>query len=146
MLFAPSPTYASVWPASAPVPPRSWAIVRRSARIWHGWKSSVSALTTGTRLIAAISSIRSWPNVRHTIADACRSRTRVTSATDSRTPTWASRPSTTTGKPPSSAMPVANESCVRSVGLSNRTATPCGPASGWRNVRSSRNARPISRT
>ena len=42
--------------------------VSRSARIWHGWKPSVSALTTGTRLTAAIASMRSWPKVRQTIA------------------------------------------------------------------------------
>jgi hypothetical protein len=35
------------------------------------------------------------------------------------------------GKPPSSAMPEANEAWVRSVGLSNRTATVSGPASGF---------------
>ena len=49
--------------------------VCRSARIWHGWYSSVSALTTGTRLTEAMASIRSWPKVRQTIAATCRSST-----------------------------------------------------------------------
>ncbi len=52
------------------------------------------------------------------------------SATDSRTPIWASDPSMIIGKPPSSAMPEANDACVRRVGLSKRTATVRGPASG----------------
>ena len=53
------------------------------------------------------------------------------SETDSRTPTCASEPSMIIGKPPSSAMPEANEACVRSVGLSKSTATVRGPASGF---------------
>ena len=50
------------------------------------------------------------------------------------------------GNPPSSAMPVEKDTWVRSVGLSKRTATPCGPASGERTNRSSRNAMPSSST
>src|SRR3954470_19199321 len=60
--------------------------VCRSARIWHGWYSSVSALTTGTRLTEAMASMRSWPKVRQTIAAACRSSTRVVSSTGSPPP------------------------------------------------------------
>jgi hypothetical protein len=85
---------------------------------------------TGTRETDAISSMRSWPKVRHTIAATCRSRTRVVSAIDSRSPTPASRPSTRIGWPPSSAMPTEKDSWVRSVGLSKSRATACGPARG----------------
>ena len=47
-----------------------------------------------------------------------------------RTPICASVPSMIIGKPPSSAIPDANEACVRRVGLSKSTATVRGPASG----------------
>ena len=46
MLLAPSPRNVTVRPASVPLCSR---IVSRSASSWHGWKSSLSALTTGTR-------------------------------------------------------------------------------------------------
>ena len=46
-------------PGRASTPPRNWAMVSRSARIWQGWKASVSALTTGTVAYFAISSTRS---------------------------------------------------------------------------------------
>lgn len=65
MLFAPSPTYARVRPV---VPPHRSLMVSRSASSWHGWKPSVSALTTGTVAPAATSAIRSSPWVRSTIA------------------------------------------------------------------------------
>ena len=58
MLQAPSPTNATVSPASVPL--RSFT-VSRSASSWQGWYSSVSALTTGTPEYAAISSIASCP-------------------------------------------------------------------------------------
>ena len=45
MLQAPSPTKATVSPASSPLCSRT---VSRSASSWQGWNSSVSALTTGT--------------------------------------------------------------------------------------------------
>ncbi len=90
----------------------------------------MSALTVGTSAYVAISSIRDWSKVRHTIAAACGPITRATSATDSRLPIWARLPSTTMGKPPSSAMPVVKETWVRSVGLSKMTATVRGPANG----------------
>ena len=61
---------------------------------------------------------------------ACRPSTRATSATDSRTPIPARRPSTSIGWPPSSAMPAANDAWVRRVGLSKIIATVRGPASG----------------
>ena len=53
MFEAPSPRKVTVSPASRPLCSR---IVSRSARSWHGWKSSESALTTGTVVPAAISS------------------------------------------------------------------------------------------
>ena len=55
MLFAPSPRYVSVSPASRPNRSR---IVCRSASTWQGWNVSVRALTTGTVAAPAISSIR----------------------------------------------------------------------------------------
>ena len=71
--------------------------VCRSARIWHGWYSSVSALTTGTRLTDAMASIRSWPKVRQTIAATCRSSTRVVSSIGSPRPSWLLPASMTSG-------------------------------------------------
>lgn len=65
MLLAASPTYARVRPA---VPPNRSRTVSRSARIWQGWKPSVSALTTGTLAPAATSAMRSSPYVRSTMA------------------------------------------------------------------------------
>ena len=53
MLQAPSPTNATVSPASSPLRSR---IVSRSASSWQGWNSSVSALITGTPACSAISS------------------------------------------------------------------------------------------
>ncbi len=53
------------------------------------------------------------------------------SATDSRTPIFASEPSMIIGKPPSSAMPEAKDAWVRRVGLSKSTATVRGPKSGF---------------
>ena len=58
MLQAPSPTNATVSPASVPL---CSCTVSRSASSWQGWNSSVSALTTGTPAYAAISSIASCP-------------------------------------------------------------------------------------
>ena len=127
MLQAGSPTKVSVWPASVP---RCSRMVSRSASAWQGWNWSVSALTTGTPAYAAISSSRDCSWVRHTMAEAWRPSTRAVSAIDSRTPTWASEPSMIIGKPPSSAMPEANDAWVRRVGLSKSTATVRGPASG----------------
>jgi hypothetical protein len=48
----------------------------------------VSAFTTGTELTAAMASIRSWPNVRQTMAAHCRSSTRAVSAMGSPRPNW----------------------------------------------------------
>jgi hypothetical protein len=72
-------------------------IVCRSARIWHGWYSSVSALTTGTRLTDAMAWMRSCPKVRQTMAAACRSSTRVVSSTGSPRPSWLLAASMTSG-------------------------------------------------
>ena len=72
-------------------------MVCRSASSWQGWNSSVSALTTGTPACAAISSSRSWPKVRQTIAETIRPSTRAVSAIDSRAPILASVPSTSIG-------------------------------------------------
>ena len=66
--------------------------------------------------------------MRHTIVETWRPSTRATSSTDSRTPIPASLPSTSIGLPPSSAMPAANDTWVRSVGLSKIIATDCGPS------------------
>ena len=95
MLLDPSPRKARVSPASLP---RAARTVCRSASTWQGWKRSVSALTTGTGLTDAMSSIRSCPNVRQTIAATCRPSTRVASGNDpwdARTVEWM-----TTSPPP----------------------------------------------
>ena len=126
MFDEPSPRKVSVSPASRPA--AIW-IVSRSARIWHGWNWSVSALMTGTRLTAAICSIWSCPKVRHTIAATWLASTLVMSSTDSPRPACVPCASITSGYPPSSAMPTANDTLVRSDGLSNSTATARGPAS-----------------
>jgi len=127
MLLDPSPRKVSTSPARRPCAARA---VCRSASTWQGWNRSVSALITGTRLTAAISSTRSWPNVRQAMAATWRSSTRAVSATGSPRPSWDDCASMTSGWPPSSAMPTANEIRVRVDGLSNSTATVCGPASG----------------
>jgi hypothetical protein len=54
-------------------------------------------LTTGTRLTEAIVAIRSWPKVRHTMAEHCRSSTRVVSSTGSPRPSWLDWASITSG-------------------------------------------------
>src|SRR5690606_30165497 len=121
-------------------------MVWRSARIWQGWNSSVSALTTGTVAWAAISSIRSWPKVRHTIAETMRVSTSVVSATDSPRPSWLEPASITSGLPPSSAMPVAKETRVRVEALSNTSATVRGPSRGRLAQRSPASSRARART
>jgi hypothetical protein len=97
--------------------------VSQSASTWQGWKSSVSAFTTGTPAYAAISSRSAWWNVRQAIADVIRPSTRAVSATDSPRPIWVLPVSRTSGTPPRSAMPTENETRVRVDALSNRTAT-----------------------
>src|SRR5699024_5074884 len=113
-----------------------WAMVCRSARIWQGWNSSVSALTTGTVAAAAISSMRSWPKVRQTIAETIRVSTCVVSVIDSPRPSWLDPASITSGLPPSSATPVAKDTRVRVEDLSNMIATVRGPSRGRRAKRS----------
>ena len=85
MFDRPSPKNASVSPRSSPL--CSW-IVSRSASSWHGWKSSLRALTTGTVVPAAISSRPACAYVRHTIAATCRSSTRAVSDGVSLPPSW----------------------------------------------------------
>src|SRR5699024_1434180 len=121
-------------------------MVCRSARIWQGWNSSVRALTTGTVACAAISSMRSWPKVRHTIAETIRVSTSVVSAMDSPRPSWLAPASITSGLPPSSATPVAKEIRVRVEDLSKRIATVRGPSRGRRAKRSCESSRARART
>ena len=143
MLLDPSPRKVMVRPRSASFfwasffwAPLASAMACRSARIWHGWKLSVSALMTGTSLAAARAASRSWPNVRQAIAATWRLSTRAVSPTVSPRPSCVLWDSMTSGLPPRSATPVAKETRVRSDGLSNITATVCGPASGLRANRS----------
>ncbi len=42
-------------------------IVRKSARIWVGWNSSVRPFQTGTPALSASSSTISWPKPRYSI-------------------------------------------------------------------------------
>ncbi len=123
---------ADVGRASRPaVPPSRSRTVSRSARSWHGWKPSVSALTTGTRRAGGH---LGEPVVAEGPHDDRAPRTGTAPGRRRR----ASRPgrsgwsgvSTMIGLPPSSAMPASNESRVRRLGLSKSTATDCGPASG----------------
>ena len=79
--------------------------VCQSARIWHGWKSSLSALMTGTPACAAISSSPDCAYVRHTIALVIRPSTVAVSAVDSPRPPCVTAESSTKGLPPRSAMP-----------------------------------------
>ncbi len=90
----------------------------------------MSAFTTGTVVPAAIASIRCWAKVRQTIAATCRSSTRAVSSIGSPRPSWLVWASTTSGLPPSSATPTANEIRVRVDGLSKISATVFGPSSG----------------
>ena len=87
---------------------------------------------TGTVLAAAISSMRSWPKVRQTIAATWRVSTRAVSAIGSPRPSCDVPASITRADPPSSAMPTLNETRVRVEDLSNRTATVLGPSNGRR--------------
>ncbi len=52
----------------------------------------------------------------------------MVSATDSPRPIWLVDASSTSGLPPSSAMPTANDTRVRVEALSKITATVCGPS------------------
>jgi hypothetical protein len=52
-MLVPSPKNVRVSPFSSPLCSR---MVSRSASSWHGWKSSLSALITGTVVPRAISS------------------------------------------------------------------------------------------
>ena len=61
-----------------------------------------------------------------------RVSTRAVSATGSPRPSWEPDLSMTSGYPPSSATPIEKLERVRVLGLSKSTATPCGPAKGWR--------------
>jgi hypothetical protein len=54
-------------------------------------------LTTGTRLTDAMASMRSWANVRQTMAAVCRSSTRVVSSIGSPRPSWLPAASMTSG-------------------------------------------------
>src|SRR5699024_1030863 len=121
-------------------------MVCRSARIWQGWNSSVSALTTGTVAVAAISSMRSWPKVRQTIAETIRVSTCVVSVIDSPRPSWLDPASITSGLPPSSATPVAKDTRVRVEDLSNMIATVRGPSRGRRAKRSPASSSARART
>ena len=85
------------------------------------------ALTTGTPACAAISSRRDCSCVRHTISRRLPAEhpRGVGDRTPARRPGRA-MPSMIIGKPPSSAIPEANDAWVRRVGLSKSTATVCG--------------------
>ena len=88
-MLLPSPTKASVRPASGPS--RSFSVMK-SASAWQGCCSSVSALMTWRRSVAAAnSSSTRCEKVRMTTASTHRSRFLATSATGSR------RPSATSG-------------------------------------------------
>ena len=113
MLLAPSPRKASVRPGRAPWASRT---VCRSARIWQGWKRVGQRVDHRHRAgRGQLGSMRSWPKVRHTIAATCRASTRAVSADRSRRGrAWVAWASMISGWPPSSAMPTANETRVRS--------------------------------
>ena len=132
MLQAPSPTKATVRPASSPLCSRT---VSRSARSWQGWKSSVSALTTGTRRTRP--SPRAGPGRRcaRRSTDACRPSTRAMSATDSRRRCRRGRRRRASGSRRARRCRPRTTTWVRSVGLSKIIATVCGPAQRLRVVR-----------
>ncbi len=121
----PSPTKASVRPATEPQRSRS---VCMSASAWQGCSSSDSALTTrrpGADSVKIVS--RPWAKVRITTASTQRSRLRATSCSGSRSACMTSDGMSTTS-PPSSPMPMVKVTRVRSDGFSNSRPT-CRPAS-----------------
>ena len=128
MLLAASPRKVSERPGRAPT--CSWT-VSRSASSWHGWNWSVSAFTTGTPAYAAISSMplltvgapHDGPTTAGRAHERCPRSTRAP-------PRPQALPSTTIGKPPSSAIAGREGDLGARVGLSKRTATVCGPSSG----------------
>ena len=61
-----------------------------SARSWQGWRRSVSALMTGTRLTAAKRSSASCENVLTEITSTISDSTRAVSSTGSPRPIWVS--------------------------------------------------------
>ena len=128
MFDLPSPKNASVSPARSPLCSR---MVSRSASSWQGWKSSLSALTTGTVVPRAISSRPACAYVRHTIAATWRSSTRAVSLGVSLPPSWLFAVEMISGEPPRSAMPTANDTRVRVEDLSKITATVWGPSRGF---------------
>ena len=85
MLNRASPRYTSLMPFS--FPKCSW-IVRKSARIWVGWNSSVRPLNTGTPAYWASSSTMACPKPRYSMPSYMRPSTRAVSAMDSFTPIW----------------------------------------------------------
>ena len=122
----PSPTYAARMPAGSPKRSR---IVMMSARPWHGWCAWVSALITGTSACSASSITLPWSTVRMTMASTNRDNTFAVSSIVSPRPSCMSRPASTTGWPPSRAMPTSNDTRVRVDGCSKMRATLL-PASG----------------
>ena len=128
MLQAPSPTKATVSPASCRLCSR---IVSRSASSWQGWKSSVSALTTGTpacvgHLLEVALRVGAPDDHRRLAAEHPGDVVRRTRARRCRR----ARRRRASGSRRARRCPAANDDWVRSVCLSKIIATVRGPASG----------------
>ena len=116
MLQAPSPTNATVSPASSPLCSRIGQQVGEQLAGVELVGERVDDRHAGVRRHLVERGL--GVGAPHDRPTAWRPSTRATSATDSRLPMPASEPSTIIGLPPSSAMPAANDAWVRRVGLS----------------------------
>ena len=101
-----------------------------SPRIWHGWYSLVSPLTTGTRECSAKRSMIACSKVRIMTMSTMRVMTRATSSIGSPRPIWVSRVISVITVPPSWCMPASNETRVRVECFSNTMAS-VRSRSGW---------------
>ena len=97
--------------------------VKMSARIWHGWYSFVSPLMTGTRELAANTSMRACSNVRIITRSTMRLMTRAVSSMGSARPSCESPVVRLMTEPPIWYMPASNETRVRVEAFSNTIAS-----------------------
>src|SRR3954471_22936970 len=118
-LHAPSPTKTTVFPST--LPSFSW-IVCRSARIWQGCSSSVSALIVGMPEYFAKSSTSLCAKVRMIAPCTMRPSTRAVSAIGSPRPSWMSTAERNITSPPSSRTPTSKETRVRVEDFENISA------------------------
>ena len=109
-MLLPSPTHTTFLPWMLP---RCSTKVWMSASSWHGWKSSVRALITGTCECCANVSTVLWAKVRIITASTMRDSTRAESSIGSPRPSWVSRGDRKMLAPPNCVMATSNDTRVR---------------------------------